>query len=354
MKSIFIFPLAAVTAVCAACAGQNAPTPSAAGYQRIAHARPHSDASPTMRLIVGNTYEQGILSFDLPATGANVAPYQNITGSNTGLLGVRSVAVAPQGGIWASAIYGTGGCVGSTQYYDAPEFGANATGNATPIRVLNAQPYWPLGVTVDSGDHLWVAACSQGQGPAVLEYASGASGHATPIKIISGSNTGLMVPTSIALDSSGNIYVGNELSASNASILEFSSTASGNAAPTSDIQGSNTQLGGQLRQVSINASIYGQGDILVAELAPGSQGKVLEFGPGGSGNVGPFAVITSVASPGGVVADKSSGNIWVSAQGTNAVSEFGPDANGNATPIFSITGSDTELDGPANLVLRYF
>jgi len=73
----------------------------------------------------------------------------------------------------------------------------------------------------------------------VLVFASGASGNATPVAVISGANTGLMDPSGVAVDTSGNIWVSD--AAANA-IYRFASTANGNVAPTATYSGALTTL----------------------------------------------------------------------------------------------------------------
>ena len=48
----------------------------------------------------------------------------------------------------------------------------------------------------------------------VFVYSAGSHGDAAPLATISGSNTGLMEPCGVALDSAGNIYVADFLAAS--------------------------------------------------------------------------------------------------------------------------------------------
>jgi len=61
-------------------------------------------------------------------------------------------------------------------------------------------------------------------------FAANASGNAAPLRTISGSATGLNVPSGIALDVSGNMYVAN---ANGNSVTEYAAAAAGNVAPRS-------------------------------------------------------------------------------------------------------------------------
>lgn len=372
-KVLFVGAAAVGLASFSGCSGQQAANPNTAPIQVPAkthaadHARPA--ASPTFRLIAGDTAINGIVSFDLPASQGNIAPHQAISGSNTDLLAPLSVAVGPAGDIYSNQMWEDLICITSCSNVHTlvPVFAADANGDASPVRTVNVDPEGvdAQAVAVDSNANLYVAGWNFHLGSGmIMEFAKGANGNATPIRTISGDKTKLSAPVSISVDSSGTIYVANIFQCCSnikSSILEFSPSASGNVAPVADIEGSYTQLT-QPFQISFDSTPYEQ-RILVAEWVNGggSGGKVLEFGPGASGNVAPFAVITSVRLPAGVVSD-SSGNIWVSAYqlgsvGSPAISEFGPNANGNAKPIFSIEGSNTELGspsggGPSNLAVR--
>jgi hypothetical protein len=82
-------------------------------------------------------------------------------------------------------------------------------------------------------------------GPGVYVYAAGSTGNASPLQTISGSNTGLSSPTSIAIDASGRIYVSNDpngLAQGASSINVFAAGATGNATPLATIVGPNTTL----------------------------------------------------------------------------------------------------------------
>jgi hypothetical protein len=77
---------------------------------------------------------------------------------------------------------------------------------------------------------------------AVAEFAAGATGAAPPVKTISGSGTVFSAPTSIQVDSAGNLYVLSGLSSntltglvSSPSVLVFGPTATGNAPPAVSI-----------------------------------------------------------------------------------------------------------------------
>lgn len=347
-----------VVAFLAGCSGQ-VPSSAISGVTAGAQGRlqnPRPAASPTMRLYVGQANGSGdgsILSFDLPSNSGDIAPHQNIAGSNTELSGPLSVALGP-----ADYIYAVQGGISHTETNTKVlQFSPAATGNATPNLTINTKPQGCVAqaLTVDGSGHLWVVGhgLSGSSTSAILEYAKNASGGATPIKVISGSNTQLYLPDSIALDAAGNIWVANVgpvTGEPHTGLLEFSPSASGNVAPAAEISGSKTDLNAPW-QITIDQSSYGNGRMLVADVGSHTYGRVLIFAPGASGNVAPSTEISSVQNPAGIVTD-TSGYIYVSATLNSTIQEFKPDASGNATPIFTIKGSNTDLVSPFNLYLR--
>ena len=130
---------------------------------------------------------------------------------------------------------------------------ANPTGtvNATPLATIagsNTGLDAPFGVALDTSGKIYVANISQNSTPSITVYAANPSGtlNVAPLAKIAGASTGLNGPTSVAVDASGLIYVGN----SAGSITVYAANPNGtlNEAPIATITGSNTGLstaGGQ-------------------------------------------------------------------------------------------------------------
>jgi hypothetical protein len=124
-----------------------------------------------------------------------------------------------------------------------------ANGNVAPTRTIagsNTGIHDIAGIALDTQGELYVADGGAGTVVAagsILVFKSGATGNVAPIRTIAGANTQITSPSSIAVDSDGTIYVGeNNQQASSAaatetfgSILRFAAGASGNSSPESSV-----------------------------------------------------------------------------------------------------------------------
>jgi hypothetical protein len=102
----------------------------------------------------------------------------------------------------------------------------------------------PTGLAVDGTGNIYVTDPDNGTTPAIYVFASAQVACAappcslslTPSRFIAGSNTKLVNPTDVTVDSSGTIYVVDAGTGPNTSmLLIFSSTAAGNVAPNEAI-----------------------------------------------------------------------------------------------------------------------
>jgi sugar lactone lactonase YvrE len=138
--------------------------------------------------------------------------------------------IAVVGGNLYVANEGHANCNRSSCFPGTPDniavYPADADGEANPLEVIEGPATnlaSPAAVAVDHSGSIYVAndgppacthACNQcipipnGAG-SVTVYAPGSNANSTPIRKISGGKTGLIYPTGVALDSSGNIYVLN-------------------------------------------------------------------------------------------------------------------------------------------------
>jgi hypothetical protein len=169
-------------------------------------------------------------------------------------------------------------------------FAPGANGCVTPQRTISDDG----GLAIDGKNVLYVANSTT----ATIDIF--ASGSSTMEAQIGGSNTGLRAPGTVALDASRNVYV---FDSQTTTVSEFAAGATGNVAPIRSISGSKTGLGG---------------------------GNGFSFG---------------------IAVSKSSGEIFVSNPGTNAILGFAASASGNTAPIQTIAGSATRLSDPLGIAL---
>ena len=169
-------------------------------------------------------------------------------------------------------------------------FAPGANGCVKPKRTISDAG----GLAIDSNNVLYVA----NKTTATIDLFPSGSG--TMEAQIGGSNTGLVAPSTVAVDASLNVYV---FDTTTATISEFAAGATGNVAPIRTIAGSNTGLDG---------------------------GNGFSFG---------------------LAVSKTSGEIFASNPGSNAILGFAATASGNAAPIQTIAGSATGLADPLGLAI---
>ncbi|MGH7813206.1 MAG: SBBP repeat-containing protein [Candidatus Binataceae bacterium] len=184
-------------------------------------------------------------------SNGNAAPIATITGSNTGLYAPLGIAVDSSGNVYVANVNDdlTFGDAGIVTVYPT---GSN--GNVAPIAAItdayseNNGGSLAGGIAVDSSGNVYVAncgICGSGSVPDSIDVLpAGSNGNVVPSASIAGSNTGLSVPTGVALDSSGNIYVLNFVSHPGGAgfITVYPAGSNGNAAPSAMIVGPATDL----------------------------------------------------------------------------------------------------------------
>jgi hypothetical protein len=276
------------------------------------------------------------------ATG-NVPPVELITGVRTRLKSVPA-GVAVDAGY---NVYATQANHKEHDIDDVSVYGAGAYGNAAPIQTIkgkNTGLYGPLGVAVDAFANIYVVNFAI---PSVTVYAAGANGNVSPIQTISGSNTGLSLPFRIALDGRTNIYVTNQYPYKPGFVTVYAAGANGNVSPIQTISGSNTGL-----SIPTGIAVDASGNIYVAN---GDNNSVTVYSAGANGNVSPIRTIigskTKLHVPLDLALDVS-GNIYVANGDSNTVTVYSAGANGNLKPIQIIKGSKTGLDQISGFAVR--
>ncbi|MGA1983958.1 MAG: hypothetical protein ABSG84_16010 [Acidobacteriaceae bacterium] len=204
------------------------------------------------------------------------------------------------------------------------------TGATTPSNIITLPASLSAEhIAIDDTGNLYVVTNAD-----IREYAANATGTATPIRVIPEDSATVPI-AGLAVDASGNIYV----SVQNQGILIFSSTANGNATPSRTILG-DSQPGGGLSTIQNPSALAtdSAGNLYVANIS-GVQNSVLVFGPTANGNVAPIR--TLIADPGWMAVDPA-GNIYLypyvvsgSDQGLQ-IAVFAAGATGIATPVRTV------------------
>lgn len=164
-------------------------------------------------------------------------------------------------------------------------FPTSATGNVKPIARISGgstQFRSPLGVAVDSSGNIYVVSTEVPYQNSVVVFTAGSKGDASPIGIIVGPATGLVAPSSIALDSSNNVYVG---SANTGIVTVYAAGSSGNIAPIWTFP--SEAISNDANAVALDAA----SNIYVTSAVNNAQPAVTVWPPGANGDVSPLSSI---------------------------------------------------------------
>jgi DNA-binding beta-propeller fold protein YncE len=285
------------------------------------------------------TNHNGIVVFGRTDSG-DVAPLRTISGADTGLLGPQGIALD----LTRNEVF-----VVDYLNRSISVFHRTDTGNVAPARTIAGASTglsWPTAIAVDTvNDQILVVNTdlATGQG-SILVYGVADSGDVPPQRTISGTNTGLIEPSAVAVDTVNNeILVANNGEALNV----YPRTASGNVAPERTISGTNTELGGSsgIAVDVVNNQIF---------VSNGSN-SVTVYGRLDSGNIAPTRMIsdadTGVRGPEGVGVDPLADQIWVANTKGNSLTVYDRSVSGDAVPARTIAGSNTGLNGPIDVAI---
>lgn len=210
-----------------------------------------------------------------------------------------------------------------------------------PSRVIggpNTQLRQPGGNALDSQGNIYVGNCDI---DSVSVFAPNANGDAVPIRLIGGPATGLDDPCALLIDGQDRLF---SASSRNDSIRVFAAGANGNASPLWSISGPATQLD-EPAIMAFDSAGY-------LYVACGSGESVLVFAPGAQGDVAPVRVIkgpaTGLDNPLGVVIGAGD-ELYVSDTATGSIRVWPPGADGNVAPARIIAGSATQIVRPLGL-----
>ena len=292
--------------------------------------------------VVQNDPTTGATSvLELPANGqGNVTPTATLNApAYTGF----TMATVDQSG----NIYVAGYVYSPALSFEILEYAAGATGVATPTRTLTNLPDFVWALAVDTAGQIYAEMNAQNSYTGQISvFAAGATGNATPIRQIVGSLTQLGGGSSLAVDSSQNLYVNNELS-----ILVFSPTATGNVTPTRIIY--EATGGVTLHGLALDNS----GDLFSVSTAQlGSSSAIVEFAPGSSGASVPTRTLeVPSATFGTSVAVDAAGNLYTVDQSSTAkygVDVFSAGESSNSAPARTITSTAWTTSQTGQIAVR--
>ncbi len=348
-----------------ACSGSAVPSPApqiAGPAHQIDAAAGASCRTQTCIYISNNDgygqFHQGnkVLVFSREASG-NVAPTAEISGNQSGLKYPRALALDRGRNLYVTN-YAPSEIGSSVNVY-----AAGATGNASPIRQItgsSTQLYAPSSVSLDTSGNVFVTdvygAASGCSNPTqgcwdVNVYAAGSTGNVAPVRSIRGTKTKLFYVYGSAVDTSGNVYVANGYHA-NCCITVYSPDANGDVKPIRNITGVNTLLA-----TPVAIALDTGGDVYVLNAQGSPTRSVTVYAAGANGNVKPIRMISGqntglYAAPDALAVD-GTGRVYVLQSGyANSVSVFAPGANGNVAPVRVIEGKNTGLTSPWGISVR--
>ncbi len=207
--------------VYAASANGNVPPIAVIGGSKTRLANPNGialDASSKIYVLSGAENRITVYPALASSTGIlNEAPIAAIAGSKTRLDSPAGIALDSQGNIYVAN--DLGGPVVAGECYDkgtVTVYPAGSHGNVAPIATISGaetELAYPIGIALDSGGNIYVGNSDTANTssylkyePSITVYPAGSNGNTSPVATITGDNTDLGYPLSIALDSSGNIY----------------------------------------------------------------------------------------------------------------------------------------------------
>jgi hypothetical protein len=244
-----------------------------------------------------------------PGARGTATPKRTINGPSTGLgsmnstFSIGSLALDKSGNLYVSSVVAVDG----SEIFGISVFSSTANGDASPTRVIAGSAtninsaVGSAPIAVDSGGNIYATGpydpqSDSFQSSSVVIFDSSANGNVPPTSTLGGSDTMITNAGPVAIDSTDNIYVANELVTDiltgltvPPSILVFSAGSTGNVAPIRVISGSATTL------VVIQGICFdSSGNIYVL-----NNTNILKFAPGSDGNVAPIATIS--VPPAGVL-----------------------------------------------------
>jgi sugar lactone lactonase YvrE len=291
-----------------------------------------------------------------PCGTLNEPPLATITGSNTTLVNPLGVALDASGRIYVSNVVASsviGGGSGTIV-----DFAANPSGTLNEAPLSKTTLAAPEGLALDGSGNIYVA-IEESTNNSIVVLGGSPSGTlaGAPFATITGSNTGLVAPTAVAVDASGKIYqtspITRGVTPESLTVYAAITNGGGNEAPLATIVGSNTELLGA-SGVAIDAS----GKIYVVNYNTvtlgGGSVTVYAANPSGTLNETPIAAIigsnTAFHQPQGIAVRPSSSGFVATPSPSPAPT---PTSSSGPTPTPKPTSSPVPTPTPASVFSMY-
>lgn len=296
-------------------------------------------------LLVVNGTASTLTSYPLSAHD-DARPAATVAADSTPSLHTpEGVALDAAGDAWVAN-------VGANTVVEYSQAQLAAGGTPTPITTItatNGSLALPTGLTFDSAGDLWVTNSGTST---LVKYTPGqiaAGGAQTPaVTLTSDGSNSLDTPYYLAFDAAGNLWVPNFMANTLVEFTPDQLAASGDPTPAATISP------GSGHELSDPSSIAFDpaGDLWTA--AFGSN-RILEYTPSQLSTGTPTPAKTLAATSPSAAQFDSAGDLWATEYFANSVVEFDPaqvGAGGSSTPVDTITGNDTGLNGPVNIVVE--
>ncbi len=328
----------------------------------------------------GRIYAVTAGSVNVYAAGSNgdVAPIAAIAGPNTGIDETEAIALDSGG-----RIYATNAGMRKDGRHSVLVYSAGSSGNVTPVAIIagsNTELAYPGGIALDSGGKIYVV--TGADNGKIVVYSPGGSGNVAPVATITSNNTGLADPYGVAMGPDRKLYVANHVGGPHSacggrghgSVTVYPADANGDVAPVATFVGESTGLNlptsiavdsaGKVyvaNQGGIDTCGRGRDSITEINLARARRGlaAITVYSAAavasGGGDVPPIATIggpsTGLGS-GTRIALDSSGKIYATHQEfSDKVLIYSPGSNGDVAPVAIIAGNNTRLDNPVAIAV---
>jgi sugar lactone lactonase YvrE len=294
-------------------------------------------------------FDRGRLTVYPAGSSGNIAPSAIITGARTGLALPVGIALDSDGNVYVTNFYTAN--TSSSLRFDASitVYAAGSKGNATPIAIIAGDHTnfgYPQGLALDSSRNLYVT------GDGIEVYPAGSNGDVSPVATIAGADTGLGGPIGIALDSVGGLYVLNSYGGAtqHGSVTIYPAGSIGDTAPIATITSNFTGLDyGSGIAVDSTGNIYVANDLG----GVGEHGSITIYPAGGYATGPPLATIagsnTELFNPYGIALD-SAGDIYVLNR-DSAITVYPAASTGDVMPTAALTIDPNGKNSPTGLAV---